>query len=709
MERCGNAIINAVFEAHMPKKARPSEKSDIKDRLQFCQLKYGEKLFYSPDAAKNLVPPWDAQPDAMGRWSSHHDPAPFSPSSRPVRMPRRSSMPTIVVPFSTPKTTKSKTCFEDDTFEVEPASTWWEPGTPTSISTLSHSVSILSSDVASFNPKEKSESGSRRQRPNGARVFGGFEMPSANVWDEEDENNSRNSSPRSPMEFPSDPYGQQVDNGEHSTLPSLSRETGLSEVEQFWASPVVSKSRYPTRRASTGSGTLYQRGQTYTSSALSRSQIEQRESSHGPEANSSTNKTKEAEASLEEGPKMVVAPRRSRSTRRNSLNSSNHSLKETEGTGSTPRNSRASRRGSLNSSNHSFKETEGTGTTPRNSRATRRCSLNSSNHSFKETEGPGTTPRNSRATRRGSLNSSNHSFKETEGPKTPTRKPRSRRGSLNTSNHSLKEADGTRTPPRKPRSRRGSLNTSNHSLKEAEVAPNPRKTRATRRSSLNSSNHSLKETEGAPNPRKTRATRRSSLNSSNHSLAEARGPALARERNGFLRFRTGKQNNPRSIQGEESSEDDITFTPLRSSCRRLSLPGSGHSYGRQGLISDTPDRSSSSSIRGLEAVRQSLGYNVGSQSGDSSQGKSHPVARRRSSLPSAFVSRNDDEQEAAEAGQNNMLNESKDKVTSLKKLPPSLHVLLCKGSDDEKTFVSGITTGSSLESAWSLAKSRWSA
>jgi hypothetical protein len=43
------------------------------------------------------------------------------------------------------------------------------------------------------------------------------------------------------------------------------------------------------------------------------------------------------------------------------------------------------------------------------------------------------------------------------------------------------------------------------------------------------------------------------------------------------------------------------------------------------------------------------------------------------------------------------------------KLPPSLHVLLCKGSDDEKTFISNVTTESSLESFWSLAKGRWKA
>lgn len=627
MERGGNKTINAIYEAHMPNKARPDENADAADRFSFCQLKYEQKVYFSPTAAQKLIQPPNPSDRRviLERWLS-----PFTPSSRPVRMPRRSSMPAIVVPFSSPKTSESRTSFDDSSFEVEPTSTWWEPDTPTSVSTLSQSVSLLSTSDMSSSWSRHKLSTSRPKHTTLAKTK--FEMPSSEEGKIEDEEVSQeSSSPRSALDFPAKASPRYPRRASMGAIP-LRADATHEQADESRATQILSRSRYP-RRASMGTTTPSKHQATQKSPiVVSRSRYQRR---------------------LDNPRQRQMGDRLSTSNRSSQVDTSEMSIEI-----ATPRRSRAARRSSLSTSNHSLGiESGNTNTRPTLSMRKRSSERSLNVDAFEEEKV--LTPRESRASRRNSLSASNHCL-------------------------GIESSNNTNPRPilasaRRRRSSERSLSIDGVEEEEKVEVSTPRKSRAARRNSLNASNHSI------------------GLDSQSTHL-----PSVARQRNSRRRLLGGKQNSSSSIRLEDSSDDDIAFDTKPVSSSRLSISGAS----RTGLI--TPRESGDKSRQA--SVRMSLGFSVNTTpSGDRTN--------RRSSIPPT----NGGDKVMESGRRNSMLTESTDKITVLhktlrksptsgqKKLPPSLHTLLCKGSDDEKTFVSGVTTGSSLESSWSLAKGRWNA
>jgi hypothetical protein len=775
------------------------------DRLTFCQLKYEQKVYFSPTAAQRLV-----RPTSPKRWSSEHGATPYTSSAKP-RMPRRSSMPMILVPFSSPKTTNcSKASFDDSSFELEATSHWWEPGTPTSISTLSHSVSNIS--PASSSGRIKVGEGSRWRKLNHARRgstgSARLEKPSIDDRHLKDEQNAKESSPTSSTASPSDSEPV-VHRSRYARLASIgSSTTSQQGTEESKSEPVISISRYTrrasigssttsqqrteesksdpvisisrnTRRASTGSSTPSQQGtqlgsrlDRLSSARLETPSIDDRHLED--EQNAKESFPRSSTTSPSESEPVVF---RSRYARRASIGSSTTSRQGTEESKSEPVNcrSRDTRRASTGSSTPSQQGTHKSGGSPVSIYRLRHDKL-SSNRSIRtdaceEEKMESTAPRKSRAAR---LNSLTGSSPRMERPKFDGHGSR-RAAKLDTCEEEKEE----NTTSRKSRSAR---RRSNPGQERGSFAQRP--TLLSQRSSRRRIRaEDSKEDEASFVSPQASTCRRRSLSGAGRSN-ERQGLIVPR----FARRRSngGRQDSARSIRAEDSKEDEAGFvSPQASTCRRRSLPGAGQSNERQGLIvprgSDDKSRSAASN-RSIEAVRKSLGCGVSSPSDKntpqmcnkstmSSRRSSAPsnmpskidgweqlleanrsieavrkslgcgvsspsdkntsqmsnkstMSSRRSSAPSNMPSNIDGWEQLLEADRprlqprrNSMFTGSTDKEstpplptsTKPKKLPPSLHVLLCKGSDDEKTFISNVTTESSLESSWSLAKARWTA
>jgi hypothetical protein len=406
MERGGNKIINAIFEAHQSPGAKPHEDSEMIDRLTFCQLKYEQKVYFSPTAAQRLVRLTSPvpQPAVCERLSSENDATQFTSSAKP-RTPRRSSLPMILVPFSSPKTTTcSKASFNDSIassndsgFETEATSSWWEIDTSTSISTLSHSVSIISPS-SSFG-KIKVGDGSRWRKRNHAkrRSTGSdrLKVPSIDDRHLEDEQHAKESSTRSSTASPSESRRASIG----------SSTTSHQGTEEYKSKPVIYRSRH-TRRASIGSSTTSQQD-THRSRGSPVSMYGFR--LDGVYSDQSIKRDTCKEEKMES-----TAPRKSRAARRNSLTESSPRVMERpkfdrrstersmfDGHGSSPSEaepivfrSRDARQASIGSSTTTHQGTEESKSKPAiyRSRHTRRASVGSSTSSQQDTHRSGGSP-----------------------------------------------------------------------------------------------------------------------------------------------------------------------------------------------------------------------------------------------------------------------------------------------------------------------------
>eukprot|EP00526_Cylindrotheca_closterium_P002313 CAMPEP_0113610808 /NCGR_PEP_ID=MMETSP0017_2-20120614/5222_1 /TAXON_ID=2856 /ORGANISM="Cylindrotheca closterium" /LENGTH=904 /DNA_ID=CAMNT_0000519717 /DNA_START=79 /DNA_END=2793 /DNA_ORIENTATION=+ /assembly_acc=CAM_ASM_000147 len=153
MERGGNDRMNHIFEANLlpsqQQNPKPTELSDISERGVFFKLKYGERKFYSADAASRLIPPIDPSPAASAMDSPSLSGRKGAPS-----VSRQRSLPTLGLdgPAKSPSLSGRRGVRRFHSSDDDD----WEPLSPVSIGVYSNSMSTISTKSTLFNNSSRS-------------------------------------------------------------------------------------------------------------------------------------------------------------------------------------------------------------------------------------------------------------------------------------------------------------------------------------------------------------------------------------------------------------------------------------------------------------------------------------------------------------------------------------------------------------------------